>query len=67
MQRRAKHALSTIQAVFSVGSVQSVYKRVEFRSGQLWKNVNEEKENERKKENENGASLRQSLIMSSCN
>jgi hypothetical protein len=32
---RCNQALSTIQAVFSVGSVQSGYKRVEFRSWQL--------------------------------
>jgi hypothetical protein len=31
-QRRGKQALSTIQAAFSVGSVRSHYKRVEFRS-----------------------------------
>jgi hypothetical protein len=41
-QRRGKQALSTIRAVFSVGFVQSGYKRVEFRSGQLWM---KEKEN----------------------
>jgi hypothetical protein len=41
-QRRSKQALSTIQAVFFVVSVQSGYKRVEFRSWQLmWKNENE--------------------------
>jgi hypothetical protein len=34
-QRRGKQALSRIQAMFSVGSVQSVYKRVEFRSWQF--------------------------------
>jgi hypothetical protein len=59
-QRRGKQALSEIQAVFSVGSVQSGYKRVEFRSWQLWKNGNEENEKE------NGASLRQLLIVSYC-
>jgi hypothetical protein len=31
-QRGGKQALSTIQAVFSLGSVQNGYKRVEFRS-----------------------------------
>jgi hypothetical protein len=31
-QRRGKQSLLTIQAVFSVGSVQSSYKRREFRS-----------------------------------
>jgi hypothetical protein len=40
-QRCGKQALSTIQAVFSVGSVQSGNKRVKFRSWQLWKNDNE--------------------------
>jgi hypothetical protein len=40
-QRRGKQALPTIQAVFSVGSVQSGYKRVEFRCWQLWRNENE--------------------------
>jgi hypothetical protein len=40
-QRRRKQALSTIQTVFSVWSVQSGYKRVEFRSWQLLKNENE--------------------------
>jgi hypothetical protein len=34
-QRRGKEALSTIQAVFSVGSVQSGYERVEFRIQQF--------------------------------
>jgi hypothetical protein len=34
-QRRGKQVWSTIQAVFSVGSVQSGYKRVEFRSWQF--------------------------------
>jgi hypothetical protein len=34
-QRRRKQALSTIQAVFSIGSVQSGCKRVEFRSWQF--------------------------------
>jgi hypothetical protein len=34
-KRRGRQALSTIQAVFSVGSVQSSYKRVEFRSWQF--------------------------------
>jgi hypothetical protein len=34
-QRRGKQALSKIQAVFSVGSVQSGYNRVEFRSWQF--------------------------------
>jgi hypothetical protein len=50
MQRRGKQALTTIETVFSVGSVQSGSKRVEFRSSQLWKNENE------KNKNENGAS-----------
>jgi hypothetical protein len=36
-QRRGKQASSKIQGVFSVGSVQSGYKRDEFRSWQLWK------------------------------
>jgi hypothetical protein len=31
-QRRDKQTLSTIQAMFSVGTVQSGYKRSEFRS-----------------------------------
>jgi hypothetical protein len=35
-QRRGKQTPSTIQAVFSVGYVQSGYKRVEFRSWQLY-------------------------------
>jgi hypothetical protein len=39
--RRCKEALSTIQLVFSVGSVQSGYKRVKFPSSKLWKNENE--------------------------
>jgi hypothetical protein len=34
-KRRGKQDLSTIQAMFSVGSVQSDYKRVEFRSWQF--------------------------------
>jgi hypothetical protein len=34
-QRRCKQALLKIQAMFSVGSVQSCYKRVEFRSWQF--------------------------------
>jgi hypothetical protein len=40
-QRRGKQALSTIQTVFSVESVQNGHKRVEFRSWHLWKNENE--------------------------
>jgi hypothetical protein len=40
-QRRGKQALSRIRDMFSVGSVQSRYMRVEFRSWQLWKNENE--------------------------
>jgi hypothetical protein len=34
-QRRGKQALATIQAVFSVGSTQSGYKRSELRSWEL--------------------------------
>jgi hypothetical protein len=34
-QRRGNRALSTIQAVFTVGTVQNVYKIVEFRSRQI--------------------------------
>jgi hypothetical protein len=64
-QQRDKKTLSTIQAVFSTGSMQSGYKRVEFWSWQLWKNGNEENENEN--ENKNGASVRQSLIVSCSN
>jgi hypothetical protein len=39
-QHCGKQGLSTIQAVFSVGSCK-VDVRVEFRSWQLWKNENE--------------------------
>jgi hypothetical protein len=68
-QWRGKQALSTTQAVFSMGSVQSGYKRVHFQSWQLWKNANEENEKDRENENENvnGASLRQSIIVRCCN
>jgi hypothetical protein len=47
-QRCGKQALWTIQTVFSVRSVQSGYKRVEYRSWQLWKNGNERIEREQK-------------------
>jgi hypothetical protein len=58
-QRRVKQALPTVQAVFSVGPVQSGYKRVDFSSWKLC--TNEENENE------NRASLMQSLFVSCCN
>jgi hypothetical protein len=65
-QRRGKQALSRIHSVFSVGSVQSGYKGVEFRIWQFSSKVLEEREWELEEykrvewsttenENENGA------------
>jgi hypothetical protein len=39
-QQGGKQALSTIQAVFSMGSMQSGYKRVKFQGWQFWHRQN---------------------------